>query len=174
MALNAAARRAAGNCLVPLENLAEAGPDEFWFGPFRSEREAKTALTRLADAHNLCRTLLGFETVTPCSSHLAQKCRGACMGKEPVGLHNARVLAALSKLKMPAWPYAGPVALAEGQGDAAVLHVLENWNYLGSARDDEQLAELLSAPRPAFDLDMFKLIQAELKRGRLMIKKKLT
>ncbi|KPC53379.1 exonuclease domain-containing protein [Amantichitinum ursilacus] len=157
--------------LVPLENLAEAGPDEFWFGPFRSEREAKTALTRLADAHNLCRTLLGFETVAPCSSHLAQKCRGGCVGKEPVGLHNARVLAALSKLKMPAWPYAGPVALAEGQGDAAVLHVLENWNYLGSARDDEQLADLLSAPRPAFDLDMFKLIQAELKRGRLIIKK---
>ena len=152
--------------LVPLETLADSAPEHLWFGPFRSEREARTALTRLAEANNLCRQVLGLETSAPCSSHLAHVCRGACAGKESHNLHNARVLAALSRLKLATWPYAGPVALSEGQGDQAVLHVLDQWNYLGSARDESELAELIASPRPVFDMDMFKLIQAELKRGR--------
>ena len=155
--------------LVPLETLADAEPDTLWFGPFRSEREARTALSRLAEANNLCRFVLGMETAAPCSSHLAHVCRGACAGKEPHNLHNARVLAALSRFKLATWPYRSPIALREGQGDNAALHVLDQWNYLGSARDEAELAEILANPRPVFDMDMFKLIQSELKRNRCAI-----
>lgn len=39
-----------------------------------------------------------------------KRCRGACLGKEPLAAHGARLLSALAKLQLRPWPYSGAVA----------------------------------------------------------------
>ncbi len=78
------------------------------------------------------------------------KCRGACMGKEPLLLHGARLKVALASLKFKTWPFPGRIALRERdpRGGAAEfmrrtdLHVLDHWAHIGTARSEEELAAL--------------------------------
>ncbi len=70
------------------------------FGLFATRREASTALRKIAEAHALCPVILGLEKPTlpgrPCFAHQVHKCKGACVGKEAIGLHSARLMAALA------------------------------------------------------------------------------
>ncbi|WP_283150709.1 3'-5' exonuclease family protein [Silvimonas soli] len=163
--------------LVAMDELdlaSESLRQQFIFGPFRSKREAQNTLTKIADAHGLCRQLLGLEGKPksgsgPCFGNQLRQCRGACVGKDPLSLHNARILAALAKHKLALWPYAGPVGLVEGKGESEVMQVVDHWCWLGTVQDVSELAELVANPRPAFDIDTFKLIQTEIKRGRFRV-----
>ncbi|WP_255991168.1 3'-5' exonuclease family protein [Chitinolyticbacter albus] len=141
----------------------------FVFGPFRSRREANKLLEKVADGLNLCRQVLKLEPragkgTRACFAFQVGRCKGACVGKEPAGVHNARVLAALAKHSFASWPYPGPVGIPEGDEWAPQLHVIDRWCYLGTINDMAELPELLANPRPAFDIDSYKLIQAEFKR----------
>lgn len=127
------------------------------FGLFKNAREAKKALGEIAAEHGLCHGLLGLERLPagrPCFAHQIRKCRGACVGKEPVSLHSGRLMAALARLKLKSWPYAGPALLREGPE----VHVIDGWRYLGSARSEAELHELAAAARPAFDADSYKIL----------------
>jgi hypothetical protein len=90
------------------------------------------------------------------------KCKGACVGKEPTVLHDVRARMALSALKIKSWPFPGRIALRERVGDAVELHVLDHWSYLGTARSDEELAQIgsraTSGRGPAFDADVYKIL----------------
>ena len=121
------------------------------FGVFHSEKDARKALCDIARARHLCLKVLGFEDgAGSCFAYQMGKCKGACVGKEPLILHNTRLQLALSSLKLKAWPFPGRIALRErdGRGGApgfargTELHVLDHWTYLGTARTDEQLAEV--------------------------------
>jgi DNA polymerase-3 subunit epsilon len=137
------------------------------FGVFRSERDARKALADIARAKHLCLKVLGLEDGPgSCLALHLGKCRGACIGKEPLILHDTRLQLALSSLKLKAWPFPGRIALRECQlrGDVREfartdLHVIDHWAYLGSARTEEELA-LLSAKdvRPAFDVDVYRIL----------------
>jgi len=92
---------------------------------------------------------------------------GACVGKEPLILHNTRLLLALSSLKLKAWPFPGRIALRERDprggdpefGRGTDLHVVEHWAYLGTARTEEELAALSAGDtRPAFDVDVYRIL----------------
>jgi DNA polymerase-3 subunit epsilon len=94
--------------------------------------------------------------------------------------HDARVAAALAPLAIPRWPFDGAAlvreAFAAGEHPAtgrspwggersergAMLvdvHVVDHWCWLGTARDDAALADLLEAPRRGeFDVDVTKLL----------------
>jgi len=127
------------------------------FGPFKSPREANKALLGIADEHGLCQGLLGLERLrpgAPCFGHQVKKCLGACVGREPVSVHSARLMAALARLKIKAWPFAGPAVIREGDD----RYVLDAWRYLGVARQDEDLWPLLETRRPEFDLDVYKIL----------------
>ncbi|SFN17066.1 DNA polymerase-3 subunit epsilon [Formivibrio citricus] len=155
---------------LELISLAEGVPaDRDLFGPFRSRREATNALTRQVEAQGLCKRVLGLEAPRPdspaCLGLAAGKCKGACIGRESLSSHQARLLAGLSRLRMPAWPYPGPIGIAEGPDWAPVLHVFEHWNYLGSLHDASELPELLLATRPPFDPEMMKLLRSEMKKA---------
>ena len=65
-----------------------------------------------------------------------------------------RLVAALARLKLVPWPFAGPALIREG--DEA--HLIDNWRYLGTARSDEELHALLDAGRPRFDRDTYKIL----------------
>jgi DNA polymerase-3 subunit epsilon len=163
---------------------------------FHSQKDGRKALTDIARAHSLCLKILGLEngdfaaapgrgpdtqverSAGSCVAYQLGKCKGACMGKEPLMLHNARLLMALSALKLKSWPFPGRVALKEGGCQGGGLgsqdsgsresgwsdgrceyHVLDHWVYLGTARSEEELAELQAKDAHAtFDVDVYRIV----------------
>ncbi len=131
------------------------------FGLFRSRKDALKALTDIARAQQLCLKVLGLEqSAGSCFAYQLGKCRGACVGKEPLALHRMRLQLALSSLKLKSWPFPGRIALREQDGRGrAELHVLEDWIHLGTAYSEEDLAQLRQAPLPQrFDADVYRIL----------------
>ena len=138
------------------------------FGVFHSEKDARKAQSDIARAHQLCLKVMGLEDgAGSCFAYQVGKCRGACLGKEPLILHNTRLQLALSSLKLKTWPFPGRVALRERYSrggmpeymQGADLHVVDHWTYLGTARTEEELAELGSRQSSAaFDVDIYRIL----------------
>ncbi|KAB2319833.1 ethanolamine utilization protein [Betaproteobacteria bacterium SCN1] len=139
------------------------------FGLFAGKREATQALKKIAEANQLCLATLGLEKTTgagrPCFGFQLHQCKGACVGKEAIGLHSARLMAALARLKLKTWPYPGPIGVVERDvvSEREDIHVVENWRYLGTAHDEAQLAAILEKrSAPVFDRDTYKLLAKHL------------
>jgi DNA polymerase-3 subunit epsilon len=138
------------------------------FGVFHSEKDARKALSDVARAHQLCLKVMGLEDgAGSCLAYQVGKCRGACLGKEPLILHNTRLQLALSSLRLKTWPFPGRVALRERDSRGGMpeymqstdLHVVDHWTYLGTARTEEELAELRSRESSAaFDVDVYRIL----------------
>ena len=122
------------------------------------------ALRDLARAHGLCLKVMGLEDAEgSCLGLQVGTCKGACVGKEPLALHDMRARMALAKLKIKSWPFPTRIALRERSRDATELHVLEHWSYLGTARSEDELAELACRATGgqggrAFDADVYKIL----------------
>jgi DNA polymerase-3 subunit epsilon len=133
-------------------------------GVFRSAKDARRALMDLARARDLCLKVLGIEDGEgSCLALQTGKCKGACAGREPLLLHEMRVRMALSALKIKRWPFPGRIALRERSRDVEELHVLDHWAYVGSARSEEELAQLrapdsVAAGAAAFDAGVYKIL----------------
>jgi DNA polymerase-3 subunit epsilon len=145
-----------------LEDL-EAHELEECFGIFRTEKDAVKALRELGRAHALCLKVLSLEDGDGCCLGLSTgKCRGACVGREPLVLHEVRVRMALSALKIKRWPFPARIALREQGRDSVDIHVLDRWAYLGTARSEQELAQIASrAPADGalgFDADVYKIL----------------
>jgi DNA polymerase-3 subunit epsilon len=135
------------------------------FGVFHSGKDARKTLCDIARARQLCLKVLGLEEgAGSCVAHQFGKCRGACVGKEPLILHDMRLQLALAPLKLKAWPFPGRVALRErkprfGMPDTTDLHVVDHWAYLGTARTGEELEELGAKGSSAeFDVDVYRIL----------------
>jgi DNA polymerase-3 subunit epsilon len=159
------------------KRLRLAGPDEidaetlpFVYGLWRSRRAALQALRAAADEHGLCLQTLGFDVKRQgsCLRHQMGRCAGVCAGRENIHVHHARVATALARLKSADWPHRGPLGVVEEDRsrDATEVHVLDRWCYLGTARCETEVAELLEARRPRFDFDHYRILSRHLgKRG---------
>ena len=137
------------------------------FGLYRSEREARAALTKLAREHKLCLKVLGLESGPgSCFGLQIQRCAGACTGAEPLARHNLRLKIALLPAKLKSWPYSGPVGVHESSGfGLAQTHVIDRWQYLGSIGEgeaDEREFEPRFARLPTFDVDAYRLLTRHL------------
>ena len=139
-------------------HVLDSGPGEAMpmYGFFRSRRSAMEHLRSLCAEHNLCPPLLGLEKHTPgrCFNHQLKRCQGACLGKEAPQDHAARVASALEAFQVEAWPHDGPVGIREGRD----LHIVNNWCYYGATRRLDDADALMTARRPAFDLDIYKIL----------------
>ena len=105
------------------------------YGLLKHRKEAEQVLHDLADAYNLCPSILGLEKVPagkPCFAYQLKKCKGACIGKEIPAAHTVRLVQALAKLHLKPWPFSGPAMIREGN---EVL-VVDHWCYLGSANSE--------------------------------------
>ena len=84
-------------------------------------------------------------------------------------LRHARLAAALASWKAADWPHPGPLGIVEqdGTSEETEVHVVERWCYLGAARSDAELAELLEGGRRGrFDFDHYRILARHLgKRG---------
>jgi DNA polymerase-3 subunit epsilon len=138
------------------------------FGVFHSEKDARKALGDIARAQRLCLKVLGIEDGEgSCLAYQIGQCRGACVGKEPLMLHDLRLRLALSSLKLKPWPFPGRIALRERDprsgefqdAGGADLHVIDHWTYLGTARSEDELTALRAKPASAgFDMDVYKIL----------------
>ena len=157
---------------------ADFGRSDTVYGLFSSRRKAESTLRELADQHQLCLVQLGLEgraqSDKPCFGWQLQRCKGVCIGKEPEALHHARLINALSRLRVKTWPYEGAVGLIEqgGSGKTAV-HLVNNWCYLGTAESDTALQDLMekSPARPVFDMDTYKILSKALAKRHLTVRK---
>ncbi len=132
------------------------------YGPYSSKRAMRAMLQSLTSEHRLCWSRLGLERRDgPCFARQLRRCEGACVGAEGAEAHDARLLAALADEAIPAWPWPGPALVREASPDGTRtdVHVVRDWHWVGTARDEGELAALLDAPaRPAFDLDVCRLL----------------
>ena len=140
----------------------------FLYGVFRTRRAALQTLRTLADEHALCLQTLGFDAKREgaCFRHQIGRCAGVCAMKESIHAHHARLAGALAMLRTPQWPYAGPVGIVEEDRtrDATVVHAVDRWCYLGAARCEPEVAELL-AEEPRFDYDQYRILARYLGKG---------
>jgi len=138
------------------------------YGPFRSERDAWRALEGKAREAALCLKILGRESGEgSCFALQLGRCRGACVGKEPLALHNARAQLALASLRLKPWPFAGAVGIREPGvgGEGEVLHVIDRWQHRGTARDPHEAASLAAVRvLDEFDADSYKIVSRCLER----------
>jgi DNA polymerase-3 subunit epsilon len=148
------------------------------FGLFANRREATESLRNMAARHELCPIVLGLEKPAqpgrPCFAHQIKQCRGACVGKEAVGVHNVRMMSALLKLKLSAWPYPGAIGIVERDElrEVEEVHVVNGWRHLGSARSEAEIQEILlgQSGQGRFDRDTYKLLTAHLGRGAVRVR----
>jgi DNA polymerase-3 subunit epsilon len=145
------------------------------YGLFTSRQKAEAALRALADKHALCLALTGQEDVpanTPCSALRIQRCTGACVGRETAQRHALRLEHALAGIRLQTWPYAGSVMLTETAADGRQdMHLVDNWAYLGTVRSEDELWRTLeeTPSRPAFDPDVYRLLQRVFTKGKLRV-----
>ena len=137
------------------------------YGPFRTERDAWRAVEGKAREAGLCLKVLGRERGEgSCFGLQVGRCRGACVGREPLALHDARVRLALAPLRLRPWPFPGPVGLREpGPSGVAVLHVVDRWRHLGTVADADGVAELLRTAPGGFDPDGYRIVARCLERA---------
>lgn len=158
---------------APAARLPLARLHEF-HGPFGSRAAARRLLVELAAEHGLCLKTMKLEgraaqsaAGAPCFNHQLKRCAGCCIGAEPIEAHGARVRAALARWRIPAWPFAGAVALAERDAPrfAEDLHVFDRWCWLGSVKT-LAAAHALAATAPRdFEADTYRIARAALARA---------
>lgn len=173
-------RATTGGHLQPVLTYAselDFGRADRLYGLFSSRRKAETTLRELAENHQLCLVMLGLENRTqankPCFAHQLRRCHGACVGREKIELHQARLESALQGLKIKTWPYKAAVGLIEsGTNGRHDIHVIHNWCYLGTAHSESELRELVNqAPvRPAFDMDTYKILLRAMARRQIQVR----
>lgn len=137
------------------------------YGLFANRRTALQTLQSIADEQRLCYGLLGLEHVTrgrACFRSALKRCAGACCGKESEAEHNARLLAALEKIRVVCWPWNGPVGLRESTSEMTQYHIIHNWFWLGSVSRLEDAATI-SQPQHGFDNDGYKILCKPMVRG---------
>lgn len=146
------------------------GAQDNLYGLYHSQRDAQKALRSLADQYQLCLSVLGLEKTAgnrPCFAHQLKKCQGVCIGKEQPLAHASRLLMAMTRLKLAAWPYPGAIGIREGDD----LHVIDQWCYLGTAENGADVHALLAAGKPVFDRDTYLILNKALKTSKVVLLK---
>jgi DNA polymerase III subunit epsilon len=151
--------------IVPLADI-DLGNTEGLYGPFSAKARAKAMLLSLAADHALCWKALGAQSIDgPCFARQIKRCRGYCEGLESRAVHNLRLAEALREHAFPAWPYAHAIGIRETHPEHGWqrVHVFDQWCYLGTGRDEAEVAEVASRCIDAeFDVDIFRLLRKQL------------
>jgi DNA polymerase-3 subunit epsilon len=71
-----------------------------------------------------------------------------------------RAFAAMNPLRVPLWPHQGPVSIRERSD----IHVVDHWQFLGTAQNEADLYDLLENHRVVFDKRLYRLLNRTLSR----------
>ena len=159
-----------GQAIPKIISVDQINPNEIdnHFGLFKSKKAATDTLRRLAKEHNLCLKQLNIESGKGvCFAYQLKQCKGVCVEQESVIHHNLRLMQAISPLKNKTWPYQNRIGIKETSRNQKYtdIHIFENWCYLGTAKDEEQLKQLslFQKDELMFDLDTYKILVKYLK-----------
>jgi DNA polymerase-3 subunit epsilon len=126
------------------------------YGMFTSKAKAKEALESSRKAYILCPKLLGLEKITgACFQSQLGRCKGACIGKEPVEGYNERVELALKRTKIELWPFKTPIAIGSDSTDMVVVN---NWIIEGHLKSFEDSDPIFEPVEKIFDLDTYRIL----------------
>jgi len=130
------------------------------FGLFDTERKARNALARLAARHRLCHAMLGIasQPSLPCLGCPVDGTRGGCRDGTQRKKQLLRLYPLLRPLRIEAWPHQGAVGLRERTD----VHVIDRWQFLGTARNEGDVHSLLETKREGFDRAMYRLVAREM------------
>ena len=157
------------------------------FGPFGSKASARHWLSERAPQAGICLGVLGIERIapgSPCFNRQLGRCRGCCIGLEPVQDMLDRVNELLAPLLIPPWPYPGGLLCLETAGIRQATfgaespsqikpdsqskspasspiqewHAFDDWCYLGSAGSEAEARDLLTRAERTFDNDSYRLL----------------
>jgi DNA polymerase-3 subunit epsilon len=135
---------------------------ESLFGPFAAKLNVRMMLEGLAAEHGFCWRQLGWEKRGgPCFARQVKKCRGACIGEETPEQHHLRLLTALAPHRVRDWPWPGRIFVRERHHESGIeeAHVFDRWTHVGTARSEDELAELAQARcEIEFDPDIYKIL----------------
>jgi len=71
---------------------------------------------------------------------------------------------ALAEIKLPAWPFIGLIGIREqSQEDNRIVHLFDQWCYLGSFGEEELNAGRADKFEGEFDLDIYHILRQYLK-----------
>jgi DNA polymerase-3 subunit epsilon len=140
----------------------EPSRDDSSFGLFATERKARNMLSRLAREYRLCHRVLGIAagTKAPCLACPGDVTATSCLGPARSKNELAGVIAALWPMRIPPWPHRGPVGIRERSD----LHVVDQWQFLGTARCESEVHELLEGRVRAFDPRLYRLLRRTFSR----------
>ena len=133
------------------------------FGCFSTPRKARSALERLAAKHRLCHMLLGLSrsSAGDCRACPIDQHGTGCLAKIDRKRQLLRLCAAIEPLRLPAWPHPGPVGIRERSD----LHVVDQWQFLGTAQNESELYALLENHERVFDRRLHRLLKRTLLTG---------
>ncbi len=141
---------------------------EVLYGPFATRQHVRKLLEHLAAEHGLCWRQLGWEKRGgPCFARQVQRCRGACIGEESAEAHNLRLATALAPYRLAPWPWPGRVVVRERhpEGRFEHAHVFDRWCHLGTARAEDELADLATTRAEIdFDPDVYSILRGFIAR----------
>lgn len=144
------------------------------FGPFATKPQVRALLEHIAGEEGLCWRLMGWEKRGgPCFARQVRKCRGACLGEESPEQHHLRLATALAPHRLADWPWPGRVAVLERhpEGRFEEAHVFERWSHIGTARDEDGLADLASTRAEIdFDPDVYRILVSYIAKHRNSVK----
>ena len=133
------------------------------FGVFSSERRARNALMRLASRKRLCHSLLGEAAGSgkePCTACADNGAACVCADRIARNRQLLRIGIAIEQFRVLAWPYRGPIGIRERSD----VHVVDRWRFLGTARGEGELYEVLDARAPTFDRRIYALLKRAIDR----------
>jgi len=144
--------------IAPLDQWPLSFENSDAFGVFKNEAAARKALTGLAREHELCLRMMDLEhSRGSCFAYQVGKCRGACVGKEPLPLHAVRLKLALLPHRLKSWPFAGAVGIRERSfTELEQLHIIDNWRHIATLEAGDELPGRRK-PQP-FDIDVYKIL----------------
>ncbi len=146
--------------VVPISYASQ--PETDAFGLFPTERKARNALARFATKYRLCHCLLGISPGAKAACLACPVDRGApgCTSKSIRRKALVNLFVALRPMRVPQWPHRGPVGIRERSD----LHVVDQWQFLGTARNENEVHELLETRRREFDQRIYGLLNRALSR----------
>jgi len=145
------------------------------YGPFATRRGAREVLRAIATEQRLCWIRLGLEKRAsgPCFQRQLHRCAGVCTGEESADAHDLRLRMVLAAHVVPRWPIDGIALVSEcsANKERVDVHLMRDWCWLATARDDAELACLLeSPPNATFDIDIARLLHKRWAKGTLSLR----
>ncbi len=138
----------------------------------KSKTAAKGVLQTICKDHGLCKQVMGVEKGQgTCFDYKLGKCNGACDGKEKPQIYNAKFLAAFEPLRIPKWPYKGPVLVRERDRERNVtdIFLFDNWCCLAKLTEHDIHDIPETRYEYMFDLDTYKILKKFIKKGQVKV-----